>query len=464
MTPEGDNPVRMGVEFPAVFPDWNAVTVDQAEPVWHDLRDRPRQLDLLLNRNESKENVVVRFEIAVDEPKSSDWELLLPVPLLSQGHETLVVIEPGTNWSAKGGRDQRRSDLPERLTEFYEEVADDSTIFSATGNSIQLQKEVRIADFQEPAIRLLDQRIQINARGVQTGIAFLYLSALQENLTLELPVDATVTSMFLDDNPLALGTISENRLQVPVEDIGGESVLAIAWNVGPASATSRSEEQIIRPLEIPVEQSLVTVTADDPIDLLCLSGVKITSSITQTMDRLDVLLDRQSMLSVDAHSAATNRWMIDQVYAKLKIMLGSKVREDYSTRWGQIQKRVNQLETSSATPPPSWSTQLIQGDETVNAIRGHTVQNQQIWIWKYDRRAMNVGLSILFALFLIPIFRRLIRIEWSAWLAVHPALSWIAFAVFWWLFLTTSALGPVVLAGAFGRYVWKSFSDKSMAE
>lgn len=464
MTPEGESPVRMGVEFPSVFPDWNAVTVDHAEPVWHDLRDRPRQLDLLLNRNESKETVVVRFEITVDEPKSSDWELLLPTPLLSQGHDTMVVIEPGTGWTAKGGRDQRRSDLPERLTEFYEDVADDSTIFSAAGNSIQLQKEVRIADFQEPAIRLLDQRVQIKTRGLRTGISFLYLSALQENLTLQLPANATVTSMFLDDNPLALGTISENRLQIPVEDIGGESVLAIAWSVAPSSTTSRSEEQVIWPLEIPIEQSLVTVTADDPIDLLCLSGVKITSSIAQTMDRLEVLLDRQSMLSAETHSAATNRWMIEQVSTKLKNMLGAKIREDYSFRWTQLQKRISQLETSSMVAPLSWSTQLVQGDETVNAIRGHAVQKQPIRIWNYDRRAMNVGLSTLFALFLIPIFRRLIRIEWSDWLVGHSALSWSVLAAFWWLFLTPSALGPAVLAGAFGGYLWKSFSRKSMAE
>jgi hypothetical protein len=53
--------------------------------------------------------------------------------------------------------------------------------------------------------------------------------------------------------------------------------------------------------------------------------------------------------------------------------------------------------------------------------------------------------SLILAIVLIPICRRLIRLEWSGWLHQHVGISWLMLALFWWLFLTPSAFGPVLL-------------------
>jgi hypothetical protein len=184
-----------------------------------------------------------------------------------------------------------------------------------------------------------------------------------------------------------------------------------------------------------------------------------TGSLDQGLDRLQTLLDRHAALGDETRGALANRWLIDQLQARLAARLPMEVQNPTPEvasrlhRWTQIIGAINQLEPAPAAPPANWHTRLLEATSTDNAaaICGSTTVDGQIRIWKFDRRVIQIACSLLLALILIPLFRRTIRIEWSRWLHAHTVISWSLLAGVWWLFLTPSALGPILFVVGLGR-------------
>jgi hypothetical protein len=144
--------------------------------------------------------------------------------------------------------------------------------------------------------------------------------------------------------------------------------------------------------------------------------------------------------------------LLDQLQARLAARLPVEVRnptEDVVRRlqrWTQIIDVINQLEPVPEAPPVSWHARLLEGPVTDSAaaIRGTADGDAQVRLWQFDRRILQIGVAVLLAVILVPLLRQTIRTEWSRWLHRHTAISWTLLAVVWWLFLTPSALGPVL--------------------
>lgn len=454
MVPEGASPLRMGLTFPAAFTDLNSVTVERAEPAWHEVHDGVRQLDLLLDRRNNPENVVVQFETTLTEPKQQDWELPLPIPLPQSGIETLLVVESESTWFPKGGVEVRVADLPEWSADFYDELPGSSMAFKVADGVVQIQRQAVASDSREPAVRLLDQRIWLHYSGRRAGLSQAFLSSVRNDLEMEIPPRVSVTAIFLNDRPLALTVPVDQRLKIPLTDAGTESILTISWIEEDAeAANSNASERLLWPCDIKVERNLVTILPDDPTTLMVLSGLKQIGSLDQGLDRLETVLERHAALGAETRGAAANRWLLDQLQARLAKRLPFEVKRptkevaDQLYRWNRIVNSINQLEAVPNAPNISWYARLLEGPLTdqTEAIRGVGEQNVPIRFWTFDRRLLLVACSFVLALILIPLLRRLIRIEWSEWLHHHVAISWLLLATFWWLFLTPSALGPLLL-------------------
>lgn len=454
MMPEGESPVRIGLTFPATFTDLNSVTVERAEPAWHDPHDGVRQLDLLLNRAERSGAVVVQFETVLSEPKSPDWELSLPTPLSSNSHETLLVIEPESIWFPTGGLEVRVADLPKWSSSFYSDLPGGELAFRIVKSSILLQRDVVNSESRDPSIRLLDQRMWLHDSGRRSGITQAFLSSVREDIEFELPPRVYVTSVFLDEQPLALISPLEGRLRIPMTDAGTESLLTITWVVDGNAEQRRSDtEQFPWPREIKVERNLITILPDGPKALFSRSGVDEIGSLDQGLDRLETLLERHEALGDETRAAIANRWLLDQLQARLASRLSVEIKnpsDDFThrlQRWNRIVDAINQLEPVPAAPPISWHARLLEGPVTDSAaaIRGHANKDGVVRFWQFDRRLILGICSIVMVLILIPVFRRTIRIEWSRWLHRHASISWLLLATVWWLFLTPSAFGPALL-------------------
>jgi len=457
MVPEGASPLRMGLTFPAAFADLNSVTVERAEPAWHEVHDGVRQLDLLLDRRNNPENVVVQFETTLTEPKQQDWELPLPIPLPQNAHETILVVESESNWFPKGGVELRVADLPEWSADFYDDLPGSAIAFKVAEPVVQIQRQAVSTDAREPSVRILDQRVWLHQSGRQTGISQAFLSSVRNDLEIELPPQVQVTAIFLNDRPLALTMPVNGRLKIPLTDAGTESILTFSWTSD--EGASSASEQLPWPYNIKVERNLVTILPDDPKGMIVLSGLSQVGSLDQGLDRLEAVLERHAALGAETRGAAANRWFLDQLQARLAKRLPIEVRHPTAEiaqqlqRWNRIVNSINQLEAVPNAPALSWYARLLEGpltDQTAG-IRGVGEKNVPIRFWMFDRRLILAASSLLLALILIPMFRRLIRIEWSEWLHRHVAVSWLLLAGFWWLFLTPSAFGPMLVVVAIGR-------------
>jgi hypothetical protein len=460
MTPDGQSPVRMGLTFPSAFKDLSAVTVTNAELDWREPDDGLRQLDLILNRNDPVGTVVLQFEMTLDEPKQPDWELPLPTPLYSNGDETLLVIDRHeASRFPKSGREIPVADLPEWSTRFYEHISQDGLAFSVPFATIQLQRDIAKTDLRPPSIRLLDQRVWIHENGYRSGITQAFLSSLRDDLEFDLPVGLHVTSLFLDDHPLALTGPADGKLTIPVVDIGSESLLTITWSVDESDQAKSISEPFLWPRKTRVEKNLIAFSPNSETRLMCREGLTAMSSLDQALDRLDTMLDRHALLRNDTREILENRWALDQLYARVKNQLTSEIRhpDEQSTRrmfrWNRIVKRLNQLEAATTPPPTNWSNQLLDEPQDAGdfALRGSITGEKMIQIRQIDQRFVRSAFMVILPLILVPFFRRTIRIEWSAWLHRHVAFSWFLLATVWWVFLTPSVFGTVILIVAIAR-------------
>jgi hypothetical protein len=455
MIPEGDSPLRMGLNFPASFNEADSVFVERAEPAWHDISDGVRQLDLLLNRGAGSGSVVVEFEASLTEPKQAEWELPFPVPLHSNGLETLLVVEPENIWYPINGRDVRIADLPDWSAGFYENLPGGSSAFRISGSSIRIQRDIKPPNLREPSLRLLDQRMWFHKDGRCSGVSQAYISSVRDELEFDLPSGLIVTALFLDDYPLPLVSSAERRLKVSMTDAGTESILTIAWSAEPgyASFGRPVSSQLLWPRDIRVERNLMTIVPDNPTTLWCRSGLTETSQFDQGLDRLEALLDRHHALGSETRGAASNRWWLHQLQSRLLTLVPKEIehrtiQSDYRLqRRAQIVESLDQLEPVSDAPSISWHARLLEepASDFKGTVRGSGNRDGTIRLWRFDRRWILGGCSAVLALILIPLFRRIIRVEWSEWLHRHVAVSWLMLATFWWLFLTPSALGTVLL-------------------
>ena len=460
MTPEGEAPMRMGLTFPASFNDSDGVTVERAEPAWLDQNDGVRHLDLLLNRSESFGPVVVQYETMLTEPKQSDWELPLPVPLNSKTHETLLVIDPENIWFPAGGRDVRVADLPEWSKIVFNELPGGGQAFRVIGPTVRIQRDLLVPNLRPQSIRMLDQRMWLHQNGGASGVTQAFLSAVRDDLQFDLPPEISVTSLFLDDNPLPLSAPSERQIQIPMTDAGTESVLSMTW----VSERHRGFEVLLNerfpwPVDLPVERNLITILPEDPMALWCRSGLSKLTSLDQGLDRLETLIERHRALGAETRGAVANRWGIHQLQARLlnqtaiEVQNPTKASLERLSRRNQLVEFIDELEVVPDPLPVSWQSKLLEEPETdfLGAVRGHGENGNVVQLWYLNRRWVQAVLAAVTALFLIPLFRLTIRIEWSEWFERHVAVSWLILATVWWLFLTVSAFGSVLLVVAIIR-------------
>jgi hypothetical protein len=274
-------------------------------------------------------------------------------------------------------------------------------------------------------------------------------------LVFGVPQRLTITSIFLDDHPLALNNPVDGRLVVPVLEMGTESILTISWEVTGETSDliGMASENLIWPPQIRVKKNLITFLPESPTRLWNRTGLIAMSSLDQNLDRLDTLLERHAGLDNDIKAATANRWLIHQLQSRLVARLPAEVERpteavrERLNRWERITEEINQLEPVPPAPPLSWQMRLLEGPVTDSdaALRGRTDRPAQFQFWQFNEHLLMYAMSLIVAVILIPICRRLIRLEWSGWLHQHVGISWLMLALFWWLFLTPSAFGPVLL-------------------
>ena len=178
------------------------------------------------------------------------------------------------------------------------------------------------------------------------------------------------------------------------------------------------------------------------------------------LDRLEMLLMRQESLGSDPRAAAANRQLIFDLQTRITVRLPRGLAGPNAatrlvlSRWNRLVATMNLLESpSQSRTPATMEPRVRQIDDPFidlpYALRLAIADDSpSVSIWTFDRRAVNGLGACLLCLGAIPVFRRLIRLEWGVWLKTRATIAWLLLGLVWWLCLTPGPVGPVIIAAA----------------
>lgn len=466
LTPEGDSPRRIGVQFPASF-DPARIRVDRAEANWHEPVDGRRRLDLTLLPDPG--DVLITFETVVEEPAKGDWELPLPEPQEATAQQLHLMITPADGWTPVEGTELKPDESPNWAAEILSDLRPETAAaaeYQLGATPVRLRRSQAAANMDQPAIRLLDHSLWLTEQGGRYGITRAYLSQTRDGIEFDVPDGFHAVAVFLDDRPLSLPVPMDQKLQIPLVGGARESLLVVTWEQPAAQAMAPARlqsQELPHPSNINVVQTLVTVVPDREELIFGRQNNRRLDWMGTALDRLEMLLARQESLGNDPRAAADNRRLILDLQLQITAQLPRGIAHPSSTlpahlaRWNRIVAALNQLEPQ----PPYRSTaamtsRVMQIEEPLvdlpQALRASLINNDHsVEFWLLDRRWVNGIGALLLCLIAIPLFRRLIRLDWGEWLNTRTTLAWLMLGLVWWLCLSPGPIGPLIISIAILR-------------
>ena len=465
LAPEGESPRRMGVLFPATY-DPARVRVDRAEANWHEPVDGRRRLDLTLMPDPGE--VLISFESVIDEPSKGDWELPFPEPQEAISQQIHLMISPADAWTPLEGTELKPDELPVWAEEILDEYRSESTAaeYQLASLPIRLRRNQSITHMEHPEIRLIDHSLWLTEQGGRFGVTRAYLSQTRDSIQFEVPDGFQMVATFLDERPLPLPVPVDGKLLIPLAGGGRESLLVLNWEQPTPQSTGLARiqnETLPKAVHIDVTKTLVTVIPFRDGMTIIRDGSRDLDWMDAALDRLEMLLGRQESLGSDPRAAAANRRLIFDLQLQITARLPKGLARSDATmlalldRWNRMVPTLNQLEpsslTGSITSPEQRGMQLNdQFVDLPHAMRvAVSLDNPSVNFWMLDRRWVNGVGACLLCLVAIPLFRRLIRLEWGEWLSARTSIAWLLLGLVWWLWLTPGPVGPAIVSAAIVR-------------
>lgn len=458
LKPEGESPRRMGVMFPVSI-DPARVMVDRADASWHEPVDGHRRLDLTLLPD--PDDVVISFDTTIEEPARGDWVLPLPEPQEAATHQVHLLVAPVDAWTPLEGTELKPGESPPWATEVLSKLRSDQLAaeYQLNGLPLSLQRSATPTHLEQPEIRLLDHCLwQVGDECI--GVSRAYLSQTRDAIEFAVPDGFEPIAVFLDDRPLSMPVPVEQKLTIPLVGGARESRLVMTWKI-PQARTSQmvrlTHDDLPSPLSLEPRRTLVTVIPDRQDMAVPRDRRQQLHWMDSALDRLEMLLDRQESLGTDPRAAAANRRLIVDLQAQITRQIPSGLDRPTPVvmaqvqRWNRIVAALNQLEQSPSLPEVPEPT-AIRGAETAfvdlpGAIRmAVDPAHPAVTFWQLDRGSLDLVGALLIGLVAIPVFRRIIRLDWGEWLSLRSTLAWMLLGLVWWIWLTPAPLGPLMMA------------------
>jgi len=462
LKPEGDSPRRMGVVFPeSIDPD--RVLVDRADASWHDPVDGRRRLDLTLMPD--PDEVLISFETSVVEPAQGDWQLPLPEPQESASHQVHVRVAPADTWTPLEGTELKPDESPPWAVEVLDKFRTDQVAaeYQLMRVPLSLRRSATPSDAEQPEIRLLDHCLWFSDAEC-LGITRAYLSQTRDAIEFAVPSGLQPIAVFLDERPLSLPAVSDQKLLIPL--IGGarESVLTVTWTLTQSRGNQLvrlSHEELPHPVSLDPERTLVTVVPHRGDVAVARNREQNQLWMDAALDRLEMLIARQESLGTDPRAAAANRRLIVDLQSTITTRLPRGLDRPNEQilaqlrRWNRIVAELNQLEQVFPAPAlPEAAARSIDAPfaDLPGALRlAVDPVDPSVSFWQLDRWALEILGILSLGLIALAVFRRLIRLEWGEWLSLRTTLAWVLLGMIWWIWLTPGPLGPLIVAIAILR-------------
>jgi hypothetical protein len=295
--------------------------------------------------------------------------------------------------------------------------------------------------------------------GRRHGISRVFLSQTRDALQFQVPAGFHLVSLFLDEHPLAMPVPSDGSLRIPLVGVARESILVMTWEQMQSQSQGPMQiqnDQLPWPSNIEVTRALLTCVPNRQELAVVRDGQLKLDWIDAALDRLEMLLTRQDSLGNDPRAATGNRALIDDLQKQITTHLSKGIAKPSAAviaqleRWNRAVDAINHLDPlPSPLTRPGRGLRSVQVEEPfvdLPAVRvAVSSDDHSVSFWLFDRRWLDAISALVITLIAIPLFRRLIRLEWGEWLNAHTTVAWLILGLVWWMWLTPGILGPLII-------------------
>ncbi len=299
-----------------------------------------------------------------------------------------------------------------------------------------------------------------------SGATRVWLEVPVTSLTIEVPETVHLLGADLDNGLATLGSSSAGVWDVTSLSGNPFSKVTLYWETIPTAASS---DIVTFGTAVPIirgrSKTPPVVTVFPSTERRFVSNIRWAGNdwVDRALLRLEVLGDHLASHPDDAGTSAVAA-QFRALYEVTAEKLGRATTELHRSggtreeRWAAIVTRMNAAAKFLPVKNPSSASMVMEIDDLLvddpdatyqlAVADGKTATARMIPVW--SSRLLCAIASVVFG---FPLLRRVIRREWSPWLAAHPHAAIGLLGVVWWLCLSPSIAGlALVVAAAMLRW------------
>lgn len=421
------------------------------------------RLRLVLPEGGRGPSLILRTTISP--PDANNWAVPWPEVIGDATYQNLVELKLAEGWAPR--QECRLLDDEYAVANDAEESYER---WEYLCDQLELQKTELTDPDAIPSIPLFLSRVDVRSGKVTLGQWWLmYRGRGQERLELELPFPALIHSIRRGNEVVNYDFDEElNRLEIPLTQNKTWQSLSINWqSQQPLEGQMLSEMNLPFPqvLDVKVRQQRIVIIAPSNLKLVMHHGVLPQSHIEYRLTLLETLTrlikdesfdiadlpqevrgllrsliegSQEEQRNLQENRSFLNRY--EKAQRELLPLLPEEFLEnDFVSNSNQ--EEVDRLLTSDYFAGTE-NTLILPGRTIVYAVVDSNSDSMKVW-W-LERFWYLIGLAIVGAAVMIPLFCWLFRESTANWFARHRVYLWMLIGTIWWFCLKLSFIGLVV--------------------
>ncbi|GAB4145416.1 MAG: hypothetical protein Tsb009_17570 [Planctomycetaceae bacterium] len=360
------------------------------------------------------------------------------------------------------------SEAPQWLQQkLASETTTASRLFQQSEATWQLQHLKNHSSDPQTNIPLMETKTWFSTGQQEWGqTKIILLNVSKKSLEILIPEDLSIRTVLVNGDSLENRNLSNGILRIPFSSIRPVNDIVIHWNRNNSSSwlpVRHRSHGFPHPHHVPIRTSLF-IAAKSPDQLVYQpTGVDPLSVIEYRIHQLEGLME-----ACEAEDLLNNSrpWLWETVrkaYADLKQQQHSTLQRASSSHFIEIKERIQTLDDRFATlkkrfellPIPTTESRSLDSafeNNFLNSKSGLVMgrwsqpeDGSDIGFWSINQTALRWIAGICTFLLFWPIVRRIIKLETGELLSIWDPISWAALGIIWWICLTPSFLGMILV-------------------
>ena len=349
-------------------------------------------------------------------------------------------------------------------------------VYRSDSTSWKLAAEHPRTSSTEASIPLVRTQLWLQRDVPESGCTEVFLRRIAgPKLDFSWPDELQLLGLFLDGSRMAARHFEQGRLSVLIEAPRQPHLLRLFWTraeATPSPPVGAVSWNVPLPINMPVQRSLVTAAGRRGSRFFNRSGFESLGRLDYSLEWLEGLRDTSSD-DRDGYSPSPEVWrFLASANRRLKAGLSefnqpsSKTAAEEATleQCGAISRliddryRLVETTASSESTDDSWNTDALESAwvETAEGasrslLQGRLANDPAVTrpkFWVVNTEIGTWALAILISVAVLMVVGKLVNTGIGSWLEAHPVVAWGLLGCFWWLCLSPSVAGLLLILTA----------------